>query len=177
MGVEHRFQIIDRGETAHWVRRSEVIKDDRGLQNFRSDPKSQWTHAIIDAYSIRDIDHTPVQDQNLIPRLPGQVLASQSPSVLVVSTGGPPKGGPDPRPAKKPAAPPKRKACDSLKYDDDLRKDRRYCGLDDVLDPDRVCTEMADATPAEQEANRAVLTEMEYARYHADAESEIAAVL
>jgi hypothetical protein len=36
---------------------------------------------------------------------------------------------------------------------------------------------MANATPAEKEANRAVLTAMEYARHHANAESEIAAIL
>jgi hypothetical protein len=41
-GVEHRFQIIDHGETMHWVRRLDIIRNGFNYPDFEADPRYQW---------------------------------------------------------------------------------------------------------------------------------------
>lgn len=108
--------------------------------NFAGGPRASWAERIHDAYAKEDVTSTLDEFRAELQ----EATASTGNLATRFLSGGPPDRGPEPEPA------PKRRIDDEKwTHDKDLDQDHRSWNLNDLLGPDRVCTEAANTSPAE----------------------------
>jgi hypothetical protein len=173
-GVEHRFTLVEYGESTLWQRKQILYIDKAGNVDFTQNLRARWDQRIYDACCKDNVMATLEESETDF-----QVVPALSPGVAAaLATGGPPAGGPEPEPARRPARVPKKRAeDDKWLHDARLDRDHRYWTLSHLLDPNRKWTEVANTSPAEQAANQAILDIIKSIRHHQNAEVEIAALI